>query len=475
MGDAPQILDSPEEVLSTLHADGKRRWIYPVRSPGRFLTRRRIVGWSLIALFVALPLIKVAGKPALLLDVVAREFTFFGLTLYATDTLLAMLFFLIVLVSAFLFTALFGRVWCGWGCPQTVYLEFVFRPIEELIEGKPNVRKRRDEADATVERYARKAAKWGIYAVIAFGLAHTFVAYFVGWERLITWMTGPPSEHWGFFMIMAVTTALILFDFGYFREQMCTITCPYARFQSVLQDRDSLIVSYDPTRGEPRGRRTAAQRKEESAGAKLALGDCIDCGACVRTCPTGIDIRNGLQMECIGCTQCIDACDAIMIGISKPVGLIRYTSENQIERKPTRVVRPRTIGYSVVLVGLLTVFGVLLADRKPIDVNIGRAGKELFAMLPDGNVTNRLRFRVQNRGEASANFTITAVEPTGVEVKLVGRPRLAVAPGHTERVEAWVVVPSTAFDHGKATVRFEVADEAGRKEQAEFTLLGPSS
>ncbi|HIG73313.1 MAG TPA: cytochrome c oxidase accessory protein CcoG, partial [Bacteroidetes bacterium] len=302
------VLDSPEEVLTTLRSDGKRKWMYPSESRGRFWRRRQILGWALIALFVALPIVKIKGKPAVLLDVAAREFTLFGTTFYPTDTLFLMLFGISALVSIALLTALLGRVWCGWGCPQTVYLEFLFRPIERLIEGKENVRQRRDaRKDLTWDKAWRKGAKWTVYLAISAALAHVFVSYFVGWSDLIRWMTGPPTEHWGYFLLMAGTTALVAFDFGVFREQMCTIACPYARFQSVLMDEESMIVSYDPTRGEPRGRGKSRMTKDGQP-----LGDCVDCFACVRTCPTGIDIRDGIQMECIACTQCIDACDSIM-------------------------------------------------------------------------------------------------------------------------------------------------------------------
>ncbi|MDX1440570.1 MAG: cytochrome c oxidase accessory protein CcoG, partial [Rubricoccaceae bacterium] len=312
------VLESPEEVLTTLGADGKRKWIYPTPSHGRFETRRRILGWALIALFVALPIIQINGRPAVLLDVADRTFSLFGLTFFPTDTFLLLILGIAMVVFIVLLTALWGRVWCGWACPQTVYLEFLYRPIERLIEGREHVRKRRNEGAWTWDKLWRKVLKHSIYVIVSVALAHVFVSYFVGWERLIHWMTGPPTEHWGFFVLMAGTAGLVLFDFGFFREQMCTITCPYARMQSVLMDEDSLIVSYDPNRGEPRGR---GKNRED-------LGDCIDCFACVRTCPTGIDIRDGLQMECVACTQCIDACDDIMDKVGKPRGLIRYTSEN---------------------------------------------------------------------------------------------------------------------------------------------------
>lgn len=475
MSDAPEILESPEEVLSTLRSDGKRRWIYPVTSRGDHWKRRRVVGWGLIALFVALPLVKIDGKPAILLDIMTREFTFFGLTLYPTDTLLLMIFLLIVMLAVFLFTALLGRVWCGWACPQTVYLEFVYRPIEELIEGKASTRKRRDEGPATFDRLWRKVLKWTVFGVIAVALAHVFVAYFVGWDRLVVWMTGSPNEHWGFFVVMAATSALILFDFGFFREQMCTITCPYARFQSVLQDRDSLIVSYDPVRGEPRGRRSRAQREAEKKGESIALGDCIDCGACVRTCPTGIDIREGLQMECVACTQCIDACNDIMNSISKPEGLIRYTSENQVEGKPGRVLRPRVVGYSLLLVALVAAFVTVLSVRGGVEVNIGRAVGAPFLQMPDGDISNRLRFRVQNRTSTDATFTVRATDPADLEVKLVGPQKMTVPAGETKRVQAFVIAPAHVFDsQARREATFVVEGDDGTQEEAKFMLLGPN-
>lgn len=472
MAEAPRILQSPDEVLSTLDRDGRRRWVYPVLSRGRFLTRRAAVAYALVVLFAALPLIRVGGKPAVLLDVVAREFTFFGLTLYPTDTLLLMSFLLGTLLTVFLVSALFGRAWCGWACPQTVYMEFVFRPIERLIEGKESARRRRDEGRRTADWVLRKTLKWGVFTLIAVALANVFVAYFVGWDRLAEWMQRSPTEHPGFFAVMAITSTLILFDFGLFREQMCTIACPYARFQSVLQDRDSLIVSYDPVRGEPRGRRTRSQRKDEEAGIRLDLGDCVDCGACVRTCPMGIDIREGLQMECIACTQCIDACDAIMIGVGKPRGLIRYTSENQIERQPGRVVRPRVLAYAALLAGIVGVFAFSLTTRAPIDVNVVRSVGAPYAVLPDGDVSNRLRFRVQNRTGEDAVISIAPELPARARVQIVGPPLLHVPAGETARVEAWVVAPRDVFTNGRADARFRIGDEE-HAAIADFLLLGP--
>ena len=360
----PDVLSSPEHVLSTLEADGSRRWLYPTPSKGVFQKARRLVGWALIGLFVALPIVQIGGRPAVFLDVVHREFTLLGTTFFPTDTLLLLLLGISGVLFVILITALLGRSWCGWACPQTVYLEFLYRPIERLIEGKEHVRSRRDNGPWTFDKIWRKGLKLSVFLTISFVLAHVFVAYFAGWEFLLDWMTQPPTEHPGFFALMAGTTGLIFFDFGYFREQMCTITCPYARMQSVLFDPDSLIIAYDTKRGEPRGK--GSRKKQKEAGA----GDCVDCFACVRTCPTGIDIRDGLQMECIACAQCIDACDVIMEKLNRPKGLIRYSSERAIlDQKPAKLLRPRTVVYSVLFLAVAAAFVSMVALRAPFNIN----------------------------------------------------------------------------------------------------------
>jgi len=468
------ILESPEEVLTTLRSDGSRRWLYPVESRGRYWQRRRLVGWALIAFFVALPIVRINGKPAMLLDVAAREFTFFGFTFYPTDTFLLLLIGIASLLSIALLTALLGRVWCGWGCPQTVYLEFVFRPIERMIEGPEHVRARRDAGPWTPDKAWRKGVKWLLFLGIAALLAHTFTAYFVGWERLITWMTGPPTEHWGYFVLAAATTGLVAFDFGIFREQMCTITCPYARFQSVLLDPHSMIVSYDPSRGEPRAKRGKKAIAAELAGDADRQGDCIACGACVRTCPTGIDIRDGLQMECVACTQCIDACDSIMDAVGLERGLIRYTSENAIAGEPTKILRPRTAIYGALLVAVVTVFSVALATRHAYDINAGRSVGAPFIEMPDGRVSNRVRFRVRNQTPRDATFEIAVEAPVGAELALAGVSPVRVPSREMVRIEAFVMVPREAFAGSQAPARFRLTFSDGTVETVPFTMLGPS-
>ncbi|MBO6576386.1 MAG: cytochrome c oxidase accessory protein CcoG [Rhodothermales bacterium] len=470
MSTVPDILESPEEVLSTLRRDGKRRWLYPVESAGRFLRQRKVVGWILIVTWLLLPIIPIAGRPAVLLDVVRREFALFGLVFYPTDTVLLMAFLIGMITLVILATAMLGRVWCGWGCPQTVYLEFIFRPIERFFEGREVTRKRRDEGPASWDRTRRKTAKWTAYTLVSVVLAHTFVAYFVGWDSLLEWMTGSPREHWGVFVLMAATTGLILFDFGYFREQMCTITCPYARMQSVLLDPDSLIVSYDPGRGEPRGK---PNKKAIADGSVAALGDCIDCAACVRTCPTGIDIRDGLQMECIACTQCIDACDAIMDRVDKPRGLIRYTSENALAGKTVHRLRPRTVLYSLLLVIALSAFTTVVVSRQDYDVNVGRVAGQPYSLVGDEQVANRLRFRVRNQTPGTSGFSVSMVNPAG-EVRPVGTVPVLLEPGEMKRLEVWALLPQAALASDRMDATFRIDFRDGSSQTVTFPFLGPT-
>jgi cytochrome c oxidase accessory protein FixG len=408
------------------------------------------------------------------LDFIHREFALFGLVFYPTDTVLLMLALISIILVVIIGTALLGRVWCGWACPQTVYLEFLFRPIERWIEGKEHIRKNRNEGPLTWDKVWRKGIKLTLFLMISLLLAHTFVAYFVGWPDLIAWMQLAPADNWGFFVMMAGTTGLILYNFGYFREQMCTITCPYARMQSIMIDPDSLIVSYDPNRGEPRSQRSKKKLRQETEGLIPQFGDCIDCGACVRTCPTGIDIRDGLQMECIACTQCVDACDAIMTKIEKPIGLIRYTSENELAGHATRIIRPRTILYATLFLAVTTLFVVALTTRSAYDITVLRSVGAPFTELPDGTIANRLRFRVHNQTSAASTFTIESLEPTTAKITVVGVSPITMNAEEIKRVEIWVSVPADTFEKGKRNGLFRLQFDDGFVTDIPFPLLGPS-
>ncbi|MBP7146901.1 MAG: cytochrome c oxidase accessory protein CcoG [Acidobacteria bacterium] len=455
-----QIERAPGRVLSSMNEDGSRRWIRPRLSRGRFLTARRVVAWFLVALFALIPHLRLNGKPLMLFDIPKRQFTLFGTTFLPTDTLFLTLLLLAIFVGIFLLTAIFGRVWCGWACPQTVYMEFVYRPIERLFEGSRAQQLKRDREGPD----ARRLLKWLAFAVVSLLLAHTFLAYFVEVPVLLQWMRGSPLAHPASFLLVFGTTLLMLFDFGYFREQVCVVACPYGRFQSVLLDRRSLVVGYDARRGEPRGK--PAEREAGRAG------DCIDCQACVVTCPTGIDIRDGLQMECVGCTQCIDACDAIMDRLGRPRGLIRYSSQDALAGRRSKVLRPRVILYPLVLVLLLGLLGASLARRESADVTLLRGIGSPFAVLPDGSISNQLRVKVVNRGAADASYLVELLGAPEFHVVAPQNP-LPVAAGRSETATLFVVGPASAFTRGERTVRVRVAGGAEFAHEQEYRLLGP--
>lgn len=460
------------QVLSTLNADGSRRWLKPRVSPGRFLTRRRAVGYALIAFFCTLPHLRINGKPPILLDLVHREFTFFGLTLYPTDTLLFALLMLSVFLSVFFLTALFGRVWCGWACPQTVYLEFVYRPIERLFEGAPG---HKTKAGAW-----RRPARLLVYLVVSFLLANTFLAYFVGTDSLFRWMRGSPFTHPVGFLVMAITTFLMMFDFSFFREQVCIVACPYGRMQSVMLDRNSLIISYDPKRGEPRGKK----RRGAKAGGDVSLtvlpeepaqGDCIDCKMCVTTCPTGIDIRDGLQLECVNCAQCIDACDSVMDKIGKPRGLIRYGSQAAVlDGKEPRFVRPRTLVYPTIILGLLSAFTFVLVTRAPAYVSVLRQRGAPFAVLGDGSVVNAVTVKVQNRRPTETGYTFELLGVDGGVVELSGEA-FVVESRETLGRPMLLKAPGASFPTGARDVTIRVRDGQGFEKDVQYRMVAPVS
>jgi cytochrome c oxidase accessory protein FixG len=448
-------------VLPTLNEDGSRYWLRPRPSHGPKWRVRQVVAYGLMLLFFLIPHLRMRGRPLVLLDLPRREFTLLGYTFLPTDTLLLMLLLASGVLTIFLLTALFGRVWCGWACPQTVYMEFLFRPIERLLEGGRTGSLAIDRDPRRVQ--PRRLLKHVVYLALALFLAHTFLAYFVGVEQLAQWVRRSPVEHPTSFFVMALTTGMIFWDFAYFREQTCTIACPYGRLQSVLLDKSSLIVAYDPTRGEPR-----TKGRAKAAGA----GDCIDCSACVHTCPTGIDIRNGLQMECIHCTQCADACDDIMLKVGKPVGLIRYSSQDALAGKPPRILRARTVLYPLAFTLFFGGFVFALVTRSPADVTLLGGLGAPFTTEANGDVVNQVRIKIANRTGEDHEYTIAYMDEPGARLIAPENP-VRVAAGHNLTTTVFVVQPADRFAGGERRVRFRLSDGAEFSREFAWRLLGP--
>jgi len=460
--DNDALLSPDEHVLSTLERDGSRRWLRPKLAMGGWWKKRRVVAYILMVVFVAIPHLRIGGKPVILLDLVSRQLTVLGKTFYPTDTLILAFGLLSVFITIVLVTAIAGRAWCGWACPQTVYMEFLFRPIDRFFEltvgkgGKP-----RDSMDGL-----RAVARIAVYLVLCMFLAHTFLAYFVGTDRLSGWVRMSPLEHPSAFLLMAGVTGLMMFDFLIFREQMCVIACPYGRFQSVMLDEQSKIVTYDPVRGEPRakGKRPSVQ----------PVGDCVDCNQCVVVCPTGIDIRQGLQMECINCTQCIDACDSVMAKVGLPSGLIRYGSLDEIARKPEKLFRGRTIVYPIILLAVMSGFAYAVTSKVGFDARLLRGKGAPFSITSEGVVNNSFKLRLVNRTATDQQYSIAVETPDNVILEVLQTEMLRQPPGGNVLIPLSVEFPPilTRGDGNEAAV-LVVTDESENRHEIKFKILGP--
>ena len=454
-----------EDLLYSLSSDGTRKHFHPRLWRGRFWKIRRAIALGLFALFFALPLIPVGEHPAVLLDIATRRFHIFGATLHPTDNLMLAAFGLGVIVTIFFVGSTMGRVWCGFACPQTVYLEFLFRPIEALLEGNPAQQRKLNAAPWTGRKVGIKAAKWSIWAFVAVLMASTFVAYFVGWGPLLHGLANQPLAWKGALFTTTLLTVAILFDFGWFRDQMCTIACPYGRIQNVLADEDTILVAYDDRRGEPRVK--AKDRLPDTLA-----GDCIDCRACVDACPTGTDIRRGLQPECIGEAQCVDACDEIMRSRGRPIGLIRFTSERQQQGGMRRILRPRIAVYLALMTVAWGSLAYLAFTRGDALVELVRGAREPYRLLPTGEVANQQRVRITNQLEDTQHFTVELLSPKEGSL-MVSESPIEVEPEELTTVNAVTTVPAGVFANGKATARYLVTSDRGFRQEVEFLLLGP--
>jgi cytochrome c oxidase accessory protein FixG len=450
----------PPEALTTLDERGARKWVYPAAIRGVFMRWRKVLGYFVIAVYFVVPWLKVGGMQAILLQIPERRFILFGSVFWPQDVFYLVFLLIGLAMALFFFTALAGRVWCGWLCPQTVFMEEIFRKIEEWCEGDHHRRQRLERAPWSPAKAARKGLKHALFLLFSALVSNTFLAYFVGTERLLHWMTGSPLEHWTAFLFMAGILAVFYFDFAWFREQFCVVLCPYARFQSVLTDAHTVQVGYDVVRGEPRGRLGRAR------------GDCVDCYKCVAVCPTNIDIRDGYQLECIGCARCIDACDSIMERVGRPRGLIRYDSLARLAGERTTILRPRVVIYSVLLLGLVAALFVGLGIRPQLDLTVMRPPGAPFALLPGNVVSNHFTLRLHNRGEQDKRYLLAVEGPGQTQLVTPFNP-MEVPAGEQARTEAFVNVPAPALKDGKAPLHIRVYDNGTLVAEKAMTLLGP--
>ncbi len=450
-------------ITGSLGKDGTRRRPYPADVRGPWQRARRITYFALIALWIALPWIPIGGHPALFLDIERRQFFLFGLTFNAQD--LWLLFFAATGVGFGLVyvTALLGRVWCGWACPQTVFIESMFRPIERLVNGPRNVASRRAKEPMSFDRVWRAIATHALYVIASLFVAHVFLAYFVSLPKLFAMVIGNPSAHPEAFGWMLAITALFYVDFGIFREQFCVVMCPYGRLQSVLVDDDSLTVGYDERRGEPRGK--------SKKGYKGDNGDCVDCNRCVVVCPTGIDIRDGMQLDCIGCTACIDACDEVMDKLDRPRGLIRYDSLRGLRGEKRRILRPRIFAYTALLVLGALVATLAFHRRTSFEANIVRLPGAPYVREND-TLRNAFELHIVNKTSARATFAITPVADPDL-VFIVPMSTIELESLESRRVPVFVTMDATRFLSDRPFV-VEI-ESGGEKHPARATFLGARS
>lgn len=450
--------------LATITKEGKRKWVFPKKPSGRFYNARTFVSIFLILFLVLVPFIKVKGHPLLLLDFLNRNFILFSIPFGPHDFHLFALALIALVVFIILFTVVFGRVFCGWACPQTIFMEMVFRKIEYWIEGDFKDQMKLKQAPWTTEKIFKKTLKQVIFFGIAFFVSNIFLSYIIGIDALLKIVTAPPSAHLAGFIAMLAFSGVFYWIFSYFREQVCTLICPYGRLQGVLLDQDSIVIAYDNVRGEPRGKLKKNQDQSN-------LGDCIDCNMCVDVCPTGIDIRNGIQLECVNCAACIDACDMVMDKVDRPRGLVRYDSLRGIETKAKFKFTPRMIGYSTVLVILLSVLSYLLITRNDFSINILRTPGLLFQEQPNEKYSNIYDLNIINKTFNGAPIELKLKDIDG-ELKMLGDD-LNLKPQEKRDAKFLLVLPKSSIIKMNTPITISVYSNNKLLKEVKTSFLGP--
>lgn len=450
--------------ISSVTESGKRNWIYALKPSGKFYRFREWLAWVYLAVFFILPLIKINGTPLFLIDVINTRFVLFGKIFWPQDFFIFALGMIAFIIFIVLFTVIYGRLFCGWVCPQTIFLEFVFRRLEWWIEGSPAQQRALNAREWDIEKIWKKGLKHALYLIFSLLIAHTFLAYIIGIDRVLELVRQPLSNNIGVFISLVVFSLLFYSVFAFVREIVCTTICPYGRLQGVMFDKDTMQISYDYKRGEPRGR----LKKGETRTA----GDCIDCKKCVLVCPTGIDIRNGVQLDCVGCTACIDACDEVMDKVGFPRGLIRYASENEIAHGTPFRWTTKIKAYTTVLFLLIGVMAVMVITRTSIDTYITRVKGQLYQEAGEGQISNLFEARIINKTPKDIPVELR-LEGLPGEVRLIGAQEMILKKESINDYTFFLDIPASEIHQRSSTIRIGVYQDNKKVQTVKSKFLGP--
>ena len=468
-----QDQDNFRDSIGTIKEDGKRAWVFPKKPSGKLYEYRKYVSYILLTFLIASPFVKINGNQFLMFNVLERRFNIFGFPFYPQDFHLFVISMIIGVVFIALFTVAFGRIFCGWMCPQTIFMEMVFRRIEYWIDGDRGAQIRLDRQEWDAEKIRKRVLKWIIFFIISFIIANVFLAYLIGSDRLIKYVTDGPTQHYSTMVSLLIFTAVFYFIFAWFREQVCIIACPYGRMQGVLLDNKSIVVAYDYKRGEAENGRKKWRKNEDREA--LGYGDCIDCFQCVNVCPTGIDIRNGTQLECVNCTACIDECDSIMEKVDLPKGLIRYASEDEITKKEKFKFTPRLKGYTAVLVILTGVLVGMMFLRNDLEANILRLPGQLYEHKEGNIISNVFTYKLLNKTTKSVdNVHFELISPKG-EIKLVRNENFDVQPEALSEGTLFIEINASVLSGDKNDLKIGVYSNDKLIETTTARFLAPRS
>jgi len=465
-GSLPRNEDEFRDTIGTVDGKGKRIWIYPKKPSGKYHNWRIVVTVILLSLLFGGPFIKIGGQPFLLLNIFERKFVILGQAFWPHDFVLLAVVLITFFVFIILFTVVFGRVWCGWMCPQTLFMEMVFRKIEYLIEGDAASQRRLARGPWSIKKIAKKTVKHFIFIFISVVIAHTVLAYLIGVEQTILIASHPPSENLAGFIGLFSFTVIFYGIYAKFREQACIAVCPYGRLQGVLLTKESIVVAYDWLRGEPRGH--LKKNKLETT----KTGDCIDCNLCVHVCPTGIDIRNGTQLECVNCTACIDACDDVMLKIGKPKGLIRFASYNSIKDGIKKIINGRVIGYSIILLALIGILSFALITRSDVETTVLKVSGTLY-QRDNGFITNLYNVEFVNKTFSEIKLEMKVESPDGAELVSASGASIEIPAEGFAKSIYFIRIPEAKVTNARTLVRLGVYQNGRLIETVKVKFIGP--